>query len=164
MMRQRKRSTFIRCIGITYDTQQGFYKSGTHRGAGGHRSSWVPGGLVSPALDSLRLREVGRGTHKFDSDLLVVEEVCPLKNYTERTLSNLFPHSVVHTDNVGRRGGHFERARFGWGLERPGRQWRREICVRLPMRVVDSAVSRSLRFDHSAVSKGQNQMPHRPKR
>ena len=39
-------------------------------------------------------------TNKFDGDLLVVQEVGPLENHTKRTLSNLFPHAVVHTDDV----------------------------------------------------------------
>ena len=45
-------------------------------------------------------------TYKFDSNLLVVQQVCPLENHTEGSLSNLLPHTVVHTNDIRRRGSH----------------------------------------------------------
>lgn len=48
------------------------------------------------------------GTYEFDGDLLVVQQICSLEDHTKRSLSNFLPHSVMHTDDVGRRGCHFE--------------------------------------------------------
>lgn len=51
-------------------------------------------GGLEDACESLGL------THEFDSNLLVIEHIRSLKNDTKRSLSNLLPHPVVHTDNI----------------------------------------------------------------
>jgi hypothetical protein len=45
---------------------------------------------------------------KFNGNLLVIQQVGPLKNDTKGTLSNLFAHSIVNTDHVRRGGRHGE--------------------------------------------------------
>lgn len=47
-----------------------------------------------------------RRTYEFDGDLLVVEQVSPLKDHTEGALSNFLADAVVHADDVRRRGSH----------------------------------------------------------
>lgn len=60
----------------------------------------------------------GRSTYEFDSDLLVVQEVCALKNHTKGSFANFLAHAVVDTHHVGGRGGH------GGGMKcwRPGEE------------------------------------------
>lgn len=56
----------------------------------------------------------GKLTYKFDGYLLVVEKVGAFENDAKRALSYLFAHSVVHSNDVRRRGGHrFVDSRLG---------------------------------------------------
>lgn len=48
-----------------------------------------------------QLRSIAFPRFKFDGYLLVVEKVCTLENDTKRALSDLLPHSIVYTDDVG---------------------------------------------------------------
>jgi hypothetical protein len=45
-------------------------------------------------------------TYEFDSYLLIVQQVCPLKNDTERAFADLLANTIVHTDDIRGRGGH----------------------------------------------------------
>jgi hypothetical protein len=56
-------------------------------------------------------------TYKFDSNLLVIQEVGALENDTEGTFTDFLADTVVDTHHVGGRGGH------GCGIEcwRPGK-------------------------------------------
>ena len=42
-----------------------------------------------------------RETYEFDGDLLVVQQVCSLENYTKRTLSDFLADSIMDTDDIG---------------------------------------------------------------
>jgi len=55
--------------------------------------------------------------YKFDSDLLVVEQVRALKDHAERTLSNFLAHPVVYADDV-RGGGSHNSAKYSglWSM------------------------------------------------
>lgn len=44
---------------------------------------------------------MGVWTYEFDGNLLVVQQVSPLENHTERTLSDLLADTVVNTDDIG---------------------------------------------------------------
>lgn len=39
-------------------------------------------------------------TYKFNCNVLIVQQICSFEYNTERSLSDLFPDTVVHTDNV----------------------------------------------------------------
>lgn len=45
--------------------------------------------------------EVVVGTHEFDGNLSVVQQVGALEDDTEGTLANLFADAVMHADDVG---------------------------------------------------------------
>ena len=77
-------------------------------------------------------------TNKFDSYLLIVQEICTLKDDTKRAFSNLLSDTVMDTNNVGGRRRHVE-ANVWFHLiqaqendvlnlesyiEYPGRKWR----------------------------------------
>lgn len=64
-------------------------------------------GLKPEYTDSTRTLGL-RETNKFNGNLLVIQQVGPLKNDTKGTLSNLFAHSIVNTDHVRRGGRHGE--------------------------------------------------------
>ena len=40
-------------------------------------------------------------TYEFDGHLLIVQQVCPLEYDTERSLTDLLSHSVVHANDIG---------------------------------------------------------------
>lgn len=70
---------------------------GTRHEAGEHRSYAVPVGV---RLDDRR-KDVVMGTHEFNGDLGVVQQVGALEDDTERTLADLLADAVVHADDVG---------------------------------------------------------------
>lgn len=59
---------------------------------------WFLFPLISPTATIIRVRP----THKFNSNLLIVQEVRSLKDHTKRTLSNFLSHSVVDTHHIRR--------------------------------------------------------------
>lgn len=70
---------------------------GTHRGVEGHRFSGVPV-LWNQPVRSIELME--GLTYKFDSDLLVIQEIGALENHTKRSFTDFLAHTVVDTHHV----------------------------------------------------------------
>lgn len=82
---------------FTYGSRQEFCMFDTHPSIGERRSFAVPK-PVSSLIFTMHRKAMA--THKLDGDLLIVQQVGALEDDTKRTLANLLPNPVVHTDNV----------------------------------------------------------------
>lgn len=90
---------------VTYGIQRGSCMSYIHPLIGEHRSSLVPGAQQSVIRRLHHSQPTGyaRGgstTYEFDGNLLIVQQVCSLKDDTKGALADLLPYSVMHTNDI----------------------------------------------------------------
>lgn len=57
-------------------------------------------GVPVPISDAARFQREMVATYEFDSDLLIVQEICAFENDTKRSLSDLLSNPVMNTDDV----------------------------------------------------------------
>jgi len=89
---------------MTYGSRRGSCTSCIRLAIVVHRFSWVPAFneyLTWPT-------RTDRQTYKLDGDLRVIQKVRSFEDNAETTLSDLLSDAIVHTDNIGRRGCHFD--------------------------------------------------------
>lgn len=73
-----------------------------HHEAVEHHSFLVPG------RPSILVRGMSdENTHEFDSNLLIIEKICPLENNAKGSLSYFLANAVMNTNNIRGGGRHY---------------------------------------------------------